>query len=399
MANKKAGLYGTGSNAIGRKLGRHLPRIASGDGNEDWPVDKPEEEEEEAPLVPRRSRFREAATVEADPSADRERKRAEREREKAERKREEGEALKEIQQNRKARRGPWVRDDKPLPSEPLSPTPPFQTPSKRVSVVLQGLPSFPGPPTSPKSPKSPNRGITLPEPPGDDVQGMQGRLRLSKTPGHVPEAPLPKTAAPVMRFGLWADIQRHLLQAYEYLCHIGEAQQWIEGCLGEELGFGVVEMEEGMRNGVVLAKLARVFEGEAVVRKIYEVSLEASLHRVACSWSSQHPKLSFRHSDNINIFLDFVRELGLPEVSNLLAAHINAHLAFKCFVFELIDLYDKKNIPKVIYCIHALRSAVHYSLRSGVFMILSVILWLAAAWRRRWATSWASFSSPMTSSV
>jgi Ras GTPase-activating-like protein IQGAP2/3 len=51
---------------------------------------------------------------------------------------------------------------------------------------------------------------------------------------------------------------------------VGEAQQWIEGCLGEELGFGVVEMEEGMRNGVVLARLVRVFKGEGGFR-IYEV--------------------------------------------------------------------------------------------------------------------------------
>jgi hypothetical protein len=27
------------------------------------------------------------------------------------------------------------------------------------------------------------------------------------------------------------------------------------------------------------------------------------------------------------------------------------------FIFELTDLYEKKNIPKVIYCIHALRYA------------------------------------------
>jgi Ras GTPase-activating-like protein IQGAP2/3 len=27
----------------------------------------------------------------------------------------------------------------------------------------------------------------------------------------------------------------------------------------------------------------------------------------------------------------------------------------KGFIFELTDLYDKKNLPKVIYCIHALR--------------------------------------------
>lgn len=29
---------------------------------------------------------------------------------------------------------------------------------------------------------------------------------------------------------------------------------------------------------------------------------------------SQAPKLDFRHSDNINHFFNFVREVGLPEV-------------------------------------------------------------------------------------
>jgi hypothetical protein len=49
-------------------------------------------------------------------------------------------------------------------------------------------------------------------------------------------------------------------------------------------------------------------------------------------------KLQYRHSDNINFFFQAVKNEGLPEV----------------FHFELTDLYDKKNIPKVIYCIHAL---------------------------------------------
>jgi hypothetical protein len=70
---------------------------------------------------------------------------------------------------------------------------------------------------------------------------------------------------------------RHTTPASASLCHVGEAQQWIEGCLEEELGFGVVEMEEGLRNGVVLAKLVRVFQGEKVVRKIYEVWQEIPL--------------------------------------------------------------------------------------------------------------------------
>ncbi|EAU84770.2 IQ domain-containing protein-containing RasGAP [Coprinopsis cinerea okayama7 len=153
-------------------------------------------------------------------------------------------------------------------------------------------------------------------PTSDGVAGLPGRISLRAPKND--QQPVPSAR---LIGATWADKQRHLIQAYEYLCHVGEAQQWIEGCLGEELDFGVVEMEEGLRNGVVLAKLVRAFEGQQAVRRIY-----------------QAPKLDFRHSDNINIFFDFVRKEGLPEG----------------FIFELTDLYDKKNIPKVIYCIHAL---------------------------------------------
>jgi Ras GTPase-activating-like protein IQGAP2/3 len=100
----------------------------------------------------------------------------------------------------------------------------------------------------------------------DGVAGLPGRLHL-KAPNAL------SNPTPSSRFlgGSWADRQRHLIQAYEYLCHVGEAQQWIEGCLGEELEFGVVELEDGLRNGVVLAKLVRAFHGESAVRRIYEV--------------------------------------------------------------------------------------------------------------------------------
>lgn len=46
------------------------------------------------------------------------------------------------------------------------------------------------------------------------------------------------------------------------------------------------------------------------------------------------------------VFLRKVIRLGL----------VSFHLAFlQGFIFELTDLYEKKNLPKVIYCIHALR--------------------------------------------
>ena len=62
-------------------------------------------------------------------------------------------------------------------------------------------------------------------------------------------------------------------QVDDILQKVVRAPGRIEGCLDEELEFGVVEMEEGLRNGVVLAKLVRVFQGESVVRRIYEVTI------------------------------------------------------------------------------------------------------------------------------
>lgn len=57
-----------------------------------------------------------------------------------------------------------------------------------------------------------------------------------------------------------------------------------------------------------------------------------------CLTSPQAPRPRFRHSDNINYFFQFCSHVGLPDI----------------FCFELTDLYDAKNLPKVIYCIHAL---------------------------------------------
>ncbi|KXN90244.1 Ras GTPase-activating-like protein rng2 [Leucoagaricus sp. SymC.cos] len=240
MSSRKASTYGEDF-ILGRR--RHLPRIASGDGDENW-------EEEKTVLV---------------------------------------EGTKQVQEE----------------SYPGSP----KRDRDRVG-------------TRANTPTSPQRSQTLPEIPGftvaegDGVAGLPGRLQL-KAP-NTPTSPTPSHRY----YGRnWADTQRHLIQAYEYLCHVGEAHQWIEGCLGEEIGCSIIEMEEGLRNGVALAKLVRVFHPQAV-RRIFESS---NLR-------------DFRHSDNINIFFKFVRDVGLPEG----------------FIFELTDLYEKKNIPKAIYCIHAL---------------------------------------------
>ena len=145
---------------------------------------------------------------------------------------------------------------------------------------------------------------------------VQGRLRLQRD--LVLEEPVEMYVEQNEKN--WMDLNRKQIKAYEYLCHIGEAKQWIEACSDQELP-PVVELDDNLRNGVVLAKLAKKFKPD-VVKKIF----------------GEDVKLQFRHSDNINFFFTFCKTIELPDV----------------FVFELTDLYDKKNIPKVIYNIHAL---------------------------------------------
>ena len=115
------------------------------------------------------------------------------------------------------------------------------------------------------------------------------------------------------------DKQRHFLQAYEYLCHIGEAKEWIEDVIHRPIP-PIIELEEALRDGTTLAEIVEALNPGRRFRIF------------------RHPRLQYRHSDNIAIFFRYLDEVELPDL----------------FRFELIDLYEKKNIPKVIYCIHAL---------------------------------------------
>lgn len=152
--------------------------------------------------------------------------------------------------------------------------------------------------------------------PAPSVAGLQNRRQLKRTDSL-------RQGARQRNYGFgernWMDKQRQFLQAYEYLCHIGEAKEWIEDIIHQPIP-PIVELEEALRNGVTLAEIVQAFHPAQALRIF------------------RNPKLQFKHSDNIVLFFRFLEEVGLPEL----------------FRFELIDLYEKKNIPKVIYCIHAL---------------------------------------------
>ncbi|KAJ1674516.1 iqgap- protein, partial [Spiromyces aspiralis] len=169
------------------------------------------------------------------------------------------------------------------------------------------------------------------EPPASpSVTGLKGRHRLQR------DAAAAVLSAKDLRTGNWCDIERRHIAAYEYLCHVGEAKEWMEACIGSSLP-EVGEFEESLRDGVALAKLAATFCPE-VVGKIYEKEPPPKGNK---------RRLEFRHTDNINYFLAAIQIVGLPSL----------------FHFELTDLYDRKNIPRVIHCIHALS---HFLLRQGV---------------------------------
>jgi len=115
------------------------------------------------------------------------------------------------------------------------------------------------------------------------------------------------------------DRERKNWQAYEYLCHVAEAKEWIEKILNEELP-PVDQFPASLQNGVSLAKIVQTLRPDLMKWPIF-----------------QHKRLQYRHTENITQFFDLLEALHIPQL----------------FLFDMTDLYEKRNLPKVIYCIHA----------------------------------------------
>ncbi|CAH2355949.1 ras GTPase-activating-like protein Iqg1p [[Candida] railenensis] len=107
---------------------------------------------------------------------------------------------------------------------------------------------------------------------------------------------------------------------YEYLCRIQALKNWLEIILQEEITQSPAELINYIRNGIHLAKLSNLILPNT--RKVF----------------TQDSKLQFKHTENINRFFQLLDYMNVPDL----------------FRFELTDLYDAKNVPKVWFCIHAL---------------------------------------------
>ncbi|KRH94001.1 Ras GTPase-activating protein family - IQGAP [Pseudoloma neurophilia] len=114
------------------------------------------------------------------------------------------------------------------------------------------------------------------------------------------------------------DQRRRYQKEYDYLCYMAQARDWIARLINYEMENNLVFKEE-IQKGEIFVKLSGVLINENL--RVYS-----------------NDELVYRHSDNHNLFLNILRQLKLKE----------------CYFYSIIDAYNGKNIPSIIYCLHAL---------------------------------------------
>jgi hypothetical protein len=122
-----------------------------------------------------------------------------------------------------------------------------------------------------------------------------------------------------------------------YLRHLEEIRRWMAVVLGIDLP-RLTEFESSLCNGVFLCGLGEaVLPSDAMWTKVYDKD----------QTKFKAKGLDYRHTDNINFFLEFLKKIGLP----------------KSFYLSTIDIYEQRNQPRFIYTLHALS---HYLKKKGL---------------------------------
>ncbi|GME78781.1 unnamed protein product [Ambrosiozyma monospora] len=131
------------------------------------------------------------------------------------------------------------------------------------------------------------------------------------------------------------DMDRKTLQAMDYICRIAELKRWIEHVLEIEIDLqndNITDFQEYLRNGILLAKITEKFEPSLVKNIYYGVNNESKTN------FKNKAGLFFKFTENIVSFLMFLKKMHVPDM----------------FIFETSDLFEMKNFPKVVFCLHAL---------------------------------------------
>lgn len=121
-------------------------------------------------------------------------------------------------------------------------------------------------------------------------------------------------------------------KAYEFLVRNQEAKEWIEDMIERKLPPGTANFADHLRDGVVLCELANSFLPGAV-SKIHKPRIGSVLEFMAI--------------ENINMFFRACDKIKFPSI----------------YMFEVPDLWEKKNVYKIVHCIHTL---AHFVVEKGI---------------------------------
>jgi len=112
-------------------------------------------------------------------------------------------------------------------------------------------------------------------------------------------------------------------RAYDFLIRAEEGKQWMESMIGEKIPGSTADLMTTLRDGISLCHLANVFTNGSIKNIKNQKTLE------------------FMATENLNSFFKACKSIDFPDYN----------------FFTVPDIWEKKNITKVVACIHAL---AHY---------------------------------------
>lgn len=128
------------------------------------------------------------------------------------------------------------------------------------------------------------------------------------------------------------DVSINEQKAYEFLVRNQEAKEWIEDMIDKKLPPGTANFADHLRDGVFLCELANGFLPGSVP-KIHKPRIGSVLE--------------FMATDNINQFFRACEKIKFPSI----------------YMFSVPDLWEKKNVYKIVHCIHSL---AHFVVTQGI---------------------------------
>jgi Ras GTPase-activating-like protein IQGAP2/3 len=132
----------------------------------------------------------------------------------------------------------------------------------------------------------------------------------------------------------WLDSDRKNIDYAALVLRMIEIKRWIETVLQVSVDIEDAQIDQFpdyLANGILMAQIAQHFDPS--VKNVYK-GPNNNEEKINYKMTTKH----FKFTENIITFLKFTKDCKLPSL----------------FIFETNDLYEKKEIPKVIACLHTL---------------------------------------------